>query len=78
MLRVECLAKVIFTWSLCHVSLATAPLPGAEADSSPQATLWVRQRGSGVDNTTYVKGQEAPQTLMITLASQQCAALSLS
>lgn len=56
--------------------LATAPLPSAWPDSPSQATLWIRQRGSGVDNTTRVKRQEAPETLMITQVSQQCAALS--
>lgn len=77
-LRKESPAKVSFTWSLCHASqLATVPLPLAQADSPPQATLWIRQRGSGVDNTTRVKRQEAPETLMITQVSQQCGALSL-
>lgn len=42
----------------------------------PQATRWIRRRGSGVDNTAGVKRQEAPETLLITQVSQQCAALS--
>lgn len=52
------------------------PLPSATADSPARATRWIRQRGSGVDNTAGVKRQEAPETLMITQVSQQCAALS--
>lgn len=77
MLRKESPAKVSFTWSLYHASqLAAAPLPLAQADSPPQATRWIRQRGSGVDNTTGGKRQEAPEPLAITQVSQQCAALS--
>lgn len=73
MFRKESTAKVRFAWSLCHASqLATI----AQADSPPQATRWIRRRGSGVDNTAGVKRQEAPETLMITQVSQQCAALS--
>lgn len=56
--------------------LAAAHLPLARADSASQATLWIRRRGSGVDNTAGVKRQEAPETLTITHVSQQCAALS--
>lgn len=33
------------------------------------------QRGGGVDNIAGVKRQEAPETLVITQVSQQCAAL---
>lgn len=77
MLRKESAAKVSFTWSLCH-GARFAPVHSAlaRADSPPQDTLWIRQRRSGVDNTTGVKRQEAPETLMITQVSQQCAALS--
>ncbi len=59
-----------------YLMLATVLLPLAQADSPSQATRWIRQRGSGVDNTTGVKRQEAPGTLTITQVSQQCAALS--
>ena len=73
MLGKESPAKVSPAWSLCH---ASAVPTWARADSPPQATLWIRQRGSGVDNTQRVKRQEAPETLVITQVSQQCAALS--
>lgn len=53
-------------------SQTAVPSSPAEADSSPRATRWARQRGRGVG----VKRQEAPRTLVITQVSQQCAALS--
>lgn len=64
--------------SLCHTfQFATVPLALAVADTPPQYTLWIRQRGSGVDNTTGGKRQEVPETVMIIQVSQQCGALSL-
>lgn len=77
MLRKGSPAKGSFTCSLCHASrFAIVPLPLAQADSPPPGTLWIRQRRSGMDNTTGVKRQEGPETQMITQVSQQCAALS--
>lgn len=67
--------EVSFTVSVC-VMLLSAPVCLALADTPPQDTLWMRRKGSGVDNTIRRKKQEAPETLVIAQVSQQCAALS--
>lgn len=75
MLRSESLRQGQF-YTVVMSCFSAVPSPLAPADSPPQATLGIRKRGSGVDNTSKVKRQEAPETLMITQVSQQCAALS--